>query len=195
MRARLCRLLTIATGASLEGREVVTSRQLGRLGGSHHTLVRRDLRRLGIDGRRGVGFQVEDLVGRLRAVLRPGVVRLAVVGDDGFATSLARSPTLARLGIEVACAFHADPPVRPAGEGMEVLPLDRLEREVRTRELEVAAITCTAKDAQAACERLGAAGIHLVISFGGPILDPPAGVTVHAPTPAPHLLLSLARRY
>lgn len=188
-RARLSRLVAATAPAAAAGRRSVTSRELAHNTGLSHSQVRRDLRGAGAPGTAGVGYTVGPLLLRLHARLGAPSGRLALVGTQGFAPGLLESPALAELDIEVVCVFDDEPSPGRRGAphsclGHRVLPFGAIEAEVSRHGLEAAVIATGSARAPEAYERLCAAGVRLVVSFAGGLLERRPGVVVHEVEPA-----------
>jgi NADH/NAD ratio-sensing transcriptional regulator Rex len=197
-RARLSRLLAAAAPAAAAGRRRVTSQELAHNTGIVASQVRRDLRRVGVPGKRGVGYSVRPLMLQLKAWLGAPAGRLALVGTDGLASDLLESGALAELGVEVACVFEERASANGNGArpqlGHALLPFDSIEREVSERGIEAAVIATEPARAQDAYERLCSAGVRLVVSFADRLFDPRPGVAVHImapPVPPPQTLSAI----
>jgi redox-sensing transcriptional repressor len=194
LRSRLAEVFLIAAQAAAVGRPVVTSSELSRHAGHSETQVRRDLRRVGASGKRGVGYDVGELLARLeeRPVLSDRSV--ALVDGNGFGAALRESSLLKRLGVSFAVVFEP----RPAADGggpegaCEALSLSRLRQEVAARGIEIAVLATPPAAEEEAYEVLCEAGVRLVISFGEQLLERRRGVAVHYAHAADRMLRAVA---
>ena len=66
---RLTKYLRVTQQLIEEGRDAVSSKELGEFTGINPVQVRRDLNAIGFSGTRGVGYQAYDLVEAVRNIL------------------------------------------------------------------------------------------------------------------------------
>mgnify|MGYP001793548138 CR=1 FL=1 len=78
---RLARVLQVLIQAKKTGRDLISSQELGQYTNIGPTQIRRDLSGLGKFGQRGVGYNVDFLIGEIRSVLRSaGQHNIVLVG-------------------------------------------------------------------------------------------------------------------
>ena len=79
--ARLSRYLQVLTQAKKMGKETISSQELADYTHVNSTQIRRDLSGFGKFGKRGVGYNIESLLGEIRKILRTqGQHNIALVG-------------------------------------------------------------------------------------------------------------------
>ena len=156
----------------------VSSAELSRLTGVNAATVRRDLARLGSYGTRGTGYDVGQLLDRIeRELALDREWPIAVVGVGNLGRALARSGTFASRGFRVAALVDADPRlVGSVVAGVLVEHASRLAEVVRREQIAVALLATPADAAQAAAERLVAAGVRAILNFAPARLLLPADV-------------------
>src|SRR6185312_464452 len=93
--ARLSRYLQVLTQAKKMGRDSISSQEIGEYTNVNATQIRRDLSGFGKFGKRGVGYNIDSLIGEIRA------------GDLGRA--IASSTVFADHGFHIAGVFDSDP--------------------------------------------------------------------------------------
>lgn len=162
------------------GVDVVSSEELGRVLGVTSVQIRKDLAYFGEFGRRGVGYDVRELIRQIQDIL--GVNRthkLALVGAGHLGQALARYEGFSEYGFSVGAIFDADPSkVGTEIVGYKILPATSLEEEVRKNGIEVGVITVPASAAQKVAEQLVKAGIKAIWNFAPIRLDVPPYVEV-----------------
>ena len=120
--ARLSRYLQVLTQARKMGRETISSQELSDYTHINPTQIRRDLSGFGKFGKRGVGYNVESLVGEIRKILRTsGQHNIALFGAGNLGQAIASSDIFADHGFQIVAMFDVEPSVvgmqvgRPAG--------------------------------------------------------------------------------
>jgi redox-sensing transcriptional repressor len=158
----------------------LTSRDLGRLTGFSSEQVRKDLAYFGAFGTRGVGYPALELQAEIRRILGlDAQVRAALVGAGNLGTALARYTAETHKDVVIAAIFDVDP--RKIGTviaNLTVLPLDKLEPEVRRQDVAIGILAVPASAAQAVANRLTAAGVRGLLNFAPTALRVDEKVTV-----------------
>src|SRR5207248_2550485 len=108
--ARLSRYLQVLTQARKMGKERISSQEISDYTNINATQIRRDLSAFGKFGKRGVGYNIESLLGEIRKILRTqGQHNVALVGAGRLGQAIASSPIFAEHGINIAAVFDTDP--------------------------------------------------------------------------------------
>ncbi|MEX2502343.1 MAG: redox-sensing transcriptional repressor Rex [Trueperaceae bacterium] len=162
------------------GVATVSSATLSRLANVSAFQVRKDLAYFGSFGKRGAGYQVAPLRNELEGILglsRPWNV--AIVGMGRLGEALAHYPNLERYRFLLRALFDVDPD--KIGQTVADLPvesMDRIDHEVRDHRIDLALLTVPADAAQAAADRVVAAGVAGILNFAPVIVTTPPQVQV-----------------
>ena len=107
--ARLSRYLQVLTQAKKMGKDTISSQELADYTHVNSTQIRRDLSGFGKFGKRGVGYNVDSLVGQIRKILRTsGQHNIALFGAGHLGQAIASSDIFADHGFRVVAIFDAD---------------------------------------------------------------------------------------
>jgi redox-sensing transcriptional repressor len=191
--ARLSRYLQVLTQARKMGKERISSQEISDYTNINATQIRRDLSAFGKFGKRGVGYNIESLLGEIRKILRTqGQHNIALVGAGRLGQAIASSPIFAEHGINVAAVFDNDPEkVGTAVGNVAVSDYRELKQVVRDRNIVVGVLAVPADNAQAAAEDLVDSGVKIIFNYSEALLDVPSDVSVHTSNPAVDLLYAL----
>ena len=191
--ARLSRYLQVLTQAKKMGKDRISSQEISDYTNINATQIRRDLSGFGKFGKRGVGYNIDSLLGEIRKILRTqGQHNIALIGAGRLGQAIASSPIFAEHGINIAAVFDTDPDKVGRSIGsLAVTPYAELGDTVRDRNIIVGVIAVPAEGAQQAADDLVAVGIKIVFNYSEALLDVPADVAVHASNPAVELLYAL----
>jgi redox-sensing transcriptional repressor len=191
--ARLSRYLQVLTQARKMGRETISSQELSEYTHINPTQIRRDLSGFGKFGKRGVGYNVESLVGEIRKILRTsGQHNIALFGAGNLGQAIASSDIFADHGFQIVAMFDVDSEVVGTEVGsMHVRDFSELESVVADQEIVVGVLAVPAAAAQAVADRLVEAGVKIIFNYSEQLLQVPPEVTVHASSPAVDLLYAL----
>jgi redox-sensing transcriptional repressor len=191
--ARLSRYLQVLTQAKKMGKDRISSQEISDYTNINATQIRRDLSAFGKFGKRGVGYNIDALLGEIRKILRTqGQHNIALVGAGRLGQAIASSPIFAEHGINIAAVFDTDPDKvgRNVG-GLTVTPYSNLRQVVRDNNIIVGVLAVPADGAQEVANDLIDAGVKIIFNYSEALLDVPADVAVHASNPAVELLYAL----
>ncbi|MFA4930019.1 MAG: redox-sensing transcriptional repressor Rex [Patulibacter sp.] len=190
---RLSRYLQTLTQARKMGRETMSSQELSAHTHVNSTQIRRDLSGFGRFGKRGVGYDVEELLVKIRSILHTSQhVGILLLGAGPLGRAIAGSDVFADHGFEIVAVLDNDPAKigTPIGD-LSIGDVRYLADAVRTNEIVVGVIASPAKAAQGLADELVDAGVQIIFNYSGTLLRTPAGVTVHTSSPAVDLLHAL----
>jgi redox-sensing transcriptional repressor len=191
--ARLSRYLQVLTQAKKMGKDRISSQEISDYTNINATQIRRDLSTFGKFGKRGVGYNIDSLLGEIRKILRTqGQHNIALVGAGRLGQAIASSPIFAEHGINIAAVFDNDP--EKVGRGIGSLPIGdirTLADVVRERNIIVGVVAVPADSAQQVADRLVGSGVKIIFNYSEALLDVPHDVTVHTSNPAVDLLHAL----
>jgi redox-sensing transcriptional repressor len=191
--ARLSRYLQVLTQAKKMGKDRISSQEISDYTNINATQIRRDLSTFGKFGKRGVGYNIDSLLGEIRKILRTqGQHNIALVGAGRLGQAIASSPIFAEHGINIAAVFDSDPEKLGRRIGsMEIGDSGRLPETVREKNIIVGVLAVPAESAQQVADNLVGAGVKIIFNYSEALLDVPSDVTVHTSNPAVDLLHAL----
>jgi redox-sensing transcriptional repressor len=191
--ARLSRYLQVLTQARKMGKQRISSQEIAEYTNINATQIRRDLSAFGKFGKRGVGYNIDSLLGEIRKILRTqGQHNIALIGAGRLGQAIASSPIFAEHGIHIAAVFDRDPEKIGAPIGsVNVTQYSELPDVVREKNIIVGVLAVPASSAQQAADDLVAAGVKIIFNYSEALLETPSDVTVHTSNPAVELLYAL----
>jgi redox-sensing transcriptional repressor len=191
--ARLSRYLQVLTQARKMGKETISSQELSDYTHVNSTQIRRDLSGFGKFGKRGVGYNVDGLIGQIRKILRTsGQHNIALFGAGHLGTAIAASDIFADHGFRIVALFDTDPgKVGTAVGPHAVRPARELRATVAEQDVVVAILAVPGAAAQSLADELVDAGVKIIFNYSEALLTVPPEVTVHTSSPAVDLLYAL----
>jgi redox-sensing transcriptional repressor len=189
----LSRYLQVLTQAKKMGKDRISSQEISDYTNINATQIRRDLSAFGKFGKRGVGYNIDSLLGEIRKILRTqGQHNIALVGAGRLGQAIASSPIFAEHGINIAAVFDSAPTMIGVDiGGIAVEDERRLKDVVREKNIVVGVMAVPASAAQKVADDLVDAGVRIIFNYSEALLDVPADVTVHTSNPAVELLHAL----
>lgn len=165
-----------------EGRGLTTisSDELAQRGGTTSAQVRKDLSFFGSFGKRGLGYSVPELAGRLREILGLGRKwKVIIIGAGKIGAALAAYRGFRQRGFHILAAYDAN--VEKVGRSLEGIPvrdINHLEKDVAKDPPDIAVVTVPGENAQVVVDRVVRAGIKAILNFAPTQLQVPPDVAV-----------------
>jgi redox-sensing transcriptional repressor len=163
-----------------EKQETTSSQELGARVGISAAQIRKDLSQFGGFGKQGTGYEISNLIEKLRNILKVGRVwDVAVVGMGDMGHALARYQGFSDRGFRVAMVFDSD----PAKIGQQVgdfIVRDSKEivPAIRNAGIKLAMLCVPAAAAQEVTNLLVEAGVRAILNYAPISLNVPTGVRV-----------------
>lgn len=174
------RLLQLTRFLENCGAELLTSSEIeARTGWSSHT-IRKDISYLGGELSSGSGYSTAALKAAIEAVLGLGEARkCCVVGLGRLGSAYLNFPGFEADGFKIVAGFDASVNrVEILQSPVTLYPSYKMGEVVSRFGIELALLCVPAAAAQAAADKLVAAGIKGIVNFAPAALSVPAGVTV-----------------
>ncbi|MEP6590157.1 MAG: redox-sensing transcriptional repressor Rex [Gemmatimonadota bacterium] len=163
-----------------QGRDTLSSEALARRAGTTSAQVRKDLSFFGSFGKRGLGYDVHELAGRLREIL--GLVRryrVILIGAGRLAGALVKFSGFSARGFDIVAVVDKDPAkIGRTWGALEIQDVARLEALLGDERVDIAILVTPGDAAQGLVDRLVAGGITAILSFAPVQLQVPDGVEV-----------------
>jgi redox-sensing transcriptional repressor len=168
----------LRTLEALGDTEPLSSERMSQLTGFTAAQVRRDLAYFGSFGKRGVGYDIQELQSSLRAILgidRQWAIALVGVGNLGMALLSYRG--FSSQGFHITAAFDSDATKHGRRFGSIVVrPVEDLARAATEENIQMAIVTVPPAEAQRVVDQVVAAGIKGILNFAPAQLQVPKGV-------------------
>lgn len=191
--ARLSRYLQVLTQAKRMGKTSISSQAISEYTNVNPTQIRRDLSGFGKFGKRGVGYDIDTLIGQIRKILRTsGQHNIALFGAGNLGQAIAGSGAFADHGFRISAIFDTDPDKIGMRIGdLTVRHYSELPLVVENEGIEVGVLAIPAMVAQQVADDLVASGVKIIFNYSDALLSVPSDVTVHTSSPAVELLYAL----
>jgi redox-sensing transcriptional repressor len=177
---RLSAYLRFLEDFETRGLSTISSEELANRGGTTSAQVRKDLSFFGSFGKRGLGYSVPELAGRLREILGLGKEwRVVIVGAGKIGAALAQYRGFRQRGFNILAAYdnNADK-IGKKLEGIPVRDIDQLERDIQRDKPDIVVLTVPGDEAQNVVDRVVKAGVKAILNFAPAQLHAPADVAI-----------------
>ncbi len=166
---------------SLSNIQTVSSQDLGEKLDLNPAQIRKDLAYFGEFGRKGVGYNVDYLIEKIRQILKlDKTMNVALIGTGNLGRALCNYNMYIKDNMKIVAVFDAD--MSKAGTSinhLQVQPMQELAETVRKLDIAVGIITVPAGEAQNVADRFVSAGIRGLLNFAPVVLKAAPGVRIH----------------
>ena len=163
-----------------EGRDIVSSDELGRRLGITPEQIRKDLASFGQFGKKGVGYYVNELKRNVGDIL--GLNRhwnIAIVGIGHLGVALANFQNFVTLGFNLVALFDQDPNVIGTRVNhVKVEDTKNLKSIVKERRIQIGIIAVPAAFAQEVADQLVDAGLRGIWNFAPVKIEVPDTIKI-----------------
>jgi redox-sensing transcriptional repressor len=191
--ARLSRYLQVLTQAKRMGKTSISSQAISEYTNVNPTQIRRDLSGFGKFGKRGVGYDIDSLIGQIKKILRTsGQHNIALFGAGHLGQAIATSGVFADHGFRISAMFDVDPERVGTKVGdLTVRDYAELPDVLGDEGVMVGVLAVPSAAAQQVADDLVAGGVKIIFNYSDALLSVPSDVTVHTSSPAVDLLHAL----
>jgi redox-sensing transcriptional repressor len=177
---RLSLYLRFLQEAQAAGTDTISSGELAERGGTTSAQVRKDLSLFGSFGKRGLGYDVPELLRSIQEILGLNQQwNVALVGAGKIGSALFSYRDFQQRGFHIRAVFDSDPAkVGATWGGLVVRPDEELEDMLRGAGIQMAIVAVPAEAAQAVVDRLVKAGVRGILNFAPIRLRAPGSVTL-----------------
>ncbi|HZG85282.1 redox-sensing transcriptional repressor Rex [Paenibacillus sp.] len=161
--------------------QTVSSQELGRRLDLNPAQIRKDLAYFGEFGKKGIGYDVNYLVEKIRGILKlDQEIRVALVGAGNLGHALCNYNAYLKDNMRISAVFDANP--KRVGESinqLSVQPMHELVETVREQRVRIGIITVPAAEAQNVADQFVEAGVEGILNFAPSIIKVPHHIRVH----------------
>lgn len=156
----------------------VSSYELGQKLDMNPAQIRKDLAYFGEFGRKGIGYEVDYLVEKIKQILKlDRHVNVALVGAGHLGIALSNYNRYTKEKLSIVSIFDTDPEKIGHEVGsLTIQHIDELERAVQEHDIRIGIITVPAPYAQGVADRLVQAGVKGILNFAPVSLLVPSDV-------------------
>lgn len=158
----------------------VSSHELGQNLDMNPAQIRKDLAYFGEFGRKGIGYDVQYLIEKIKQILKlDRRLNVALVGAGNLGTALSNYRRFTNEKLKIVGIFDkfSEKIGKKIGP-LQVQPLDKLPEMVEELDIKIGIITVPASEAQSVADLMIRAGIKGILNFAPVILKVPPNIPV-----------------
>ncbi|HAP4162778.1 TPA: redox-sensing transcriptional repressor Rex [Enterococcus faecalis] len=162
------------------GKNKVSSTELSEAVQVDSATIRRDFSYFGELGKRGYGYDVENLMNFFAKTLNEDeLTNVALIGVGNLGSALLKYKFHQSNSIRVSCAFDVNEDiVGRIVDGIPVYPMEDMMEQIRVQQIEVAILTIPSRKAQEVVNKLAEAGVKGILNFTAARLVAPPEVLI-----------------
>jgi redox-sensing transcriptional repressor len=175
------------------GKRTVTSRNISDITKINSAEVRRDLIYFGIKGKRGVGFNIDDLIKSFNKILgHEENVRIVLIGAGNLGRAILNYKMLNKFGFIIENVFDNNRDiVGKKISGKEIMDISFMKTIIKEKSLKVAILAVNTDSAQNVANQLVDSGIKVIINYTSVPVKVPSNINIQAADPIEILLHTL----
>ena len=175
------------------GKRTVTSQNISDVTKINSAEVRRDLIYFGIKGKRGVGFNIEDLIKSFNKILgHEENVRIVLVGAGNLGRAILNYKMLNKFGFIIENVFdNNEDIIGKKISGKEIMDISFMKTTIKDKSLKVAILAVNPDAAQSVANLLVDSGIKVIINYTSVAVKVPPHINIQAADPIEILLHTL----
>jgi len=166
---------------SKKGVHTVSSQDLGQKLDLNPAQIRKDLAYFGEFGKKGIGYDVDYLIEKIRQILKlDKVIPVALVGAGNLGRALCNYNAYLKDNMKIVAVFDAH--AAKVGESinnLHVKPMNELSETIKKLHVRIGIITVPAAEAQNVANQFVEAGIEAILNFAPIIIKVPNEIRVH----------------
>lgn len=166
---------------SMSNTQTASSQELGEKLDLNPAQIRKDLAYFGDFGRKGVGYNVDYLIEKIRHILKlDKVLNVALVGTGNLGRALCNYNMYIKDNMKITAVFDADVTKRGTViNHLSVRSMDEMTECVRQQDITIGIITVPASEAQNVADQFIDAGIRGILNFAPVVLKATPNVRIN----------------
>lgn len=163
------------------GKNRVSSNELAEAIHVDSATIRRDFSYFGALGKRGYGYDVDDLIEFFKNILHQDrLTNVALIGVGNLGHALLNFNFHQDSNIRISAAFDTNPKnINTIQGGVPIYPMDQIVAQLKEHQISVVILTVPSNVAQEVANQVAQAGVNGILNFTSIRLNVPAGIRVH----------------
>jgi redox-sensing transcriptional repressor len=165
---------------SEKGTDIVSSTQLSEMCNINAAIIRRDFSYFGEFGKRGIGYNVENLLQAIRSILEiQEIKKVVLIGVGNIGRALLSYSSFPSEGIMITAAFDNDTEkIGNVINGITIQDLSEIEQTVISENIKICILATPVSETGEVANRLVKMGINAILSFSPCRINMPKNIEV-----------------
>lgn len=163
------------------GKDRVSSNEFAEAIHVDSATIRRDFSYFGALGKRGYGYDVDDLIEFFKNILHQDrLTNVALIGVGNLGHALLNFNFHQDSNIRISAAFDTNPKnINTIQGGVPIYPMDQIVAQLKEQQISVVILTVPSNVAQEVANQVAQAGVNGILNFTSIRLNVQAGIRVH----------------
>jgi redox-sensing transcriptional repressor len=159
----------------------VSSQDLGQKLDLNPAQIRKDLAYFGEFGKKGIGYDVDYLIEKIRQILKlDKVIPVALVGAGNLGRALCNYNAYLKDNMKIVVVFDShDSKIGESINNLKVKPMKELKDAIKDLHVRIGIITVPAFEAQNVANQFVEGGVEAILNFAPIIIKVPNEIRVH----------------
>lgn len=159
----------------------VSSQDLGQKLDLNPAQIRKDLAYFGEFGKKGIGYDVDYLIEKIRQILKlDKVIPVALVGAGNLGRALCNYNAYLKDNMKIVAVFDAhSSKIGESINNLSVKPMSELKDAIKDLHVRIGIITVPAAEAQNVANQFVESGVEAILNFAPIIIKVPNEIRVH----------------
>ncbi|SCW28254.1 redox-sensing transcriptional repressor [Paenibacillus tianmuensis] len=161
--------------------QTVSSQDLGQKLDLNPAQIRKDLAYFGEFGKKGIGYDVDYLIEKIRQILKlDKIIPVALVGAGNLGRALCNYNAYLKDNMKIIAVFDSHgSKIGDTINNLKVKPTGEMKAIIQEQKVRIGIITVPAAEAQHVANQFVEAGVEAILNFAPMIIKVPAEVRVH----------------
>jgi redox-sensing transcriptional repressor len=161
--------------------QTVSSSDLGHKLDLNPAQIRKDLAYFGEFGKKGIGYDVNYLIEKIRQILKlDQFIQVALVGAGNLGRALSNYNAFLKDNMKIVAVFDAmESKVGDKINNLTVQPMTEMKQTIKVMNIRIGIITVPASEAQHVADEFIQSGIEAILNFAPAIIKVPNEIRIH----------------
>jgi redox-sensing transcriptional repressor len=161
--------------------QTVSSSDLGQKLDLNPAQIRKDLAYFGEFGKKGIGYDVNYLIEKIRQILKlDQLIQVALVGAGNLGRALSNYNAFLKDNMKIVAVFDAmESKVGDKINNLTVQPMNEMKQTIKAMNIRIGIITVPAAEAQFVANEFIQSGIEAILNFAPAIIKVPNEIRIH----------------
>lgn len=161
--------------------QTVSSQDLGQKLDLNPAQIRKDLAYFGEFGKKGIGYDVDYLIEKIRQILKlDKLIPVALVGAGNLGRALCNYNAYLKDNMKIVAVFDSQQAkIGESINNLRVKPMEELCDTLQELQVRIGIITVPAMEAQQVASQFVEAGVEAILNFAPIIIKVPGEIRVH----------------
>jgi redox-sensing transcriptional repressor len=161
--------------------QTISSSDLGQKLDLNPAQIRKDLAYFGEIGKKGIGYDVNYLIEKIRQILKlDQFIQVALVGAGNLGKALSNYNAFLKDNMKIVAVFDAmESKIGEKINNLTVQPMNEMKQTIKAMNIRIGIITVPAGEAQYVANEFIQSGIEAILNFAPAIIKVPTEIRIH----------------